>query len=139
MGNKCVKQNKFQRQQKKDEFYNRKINIQKIGNHKPHQVFFGEDLLILSEKNIVKGLNSLCESDIHICIASNPTRIILSYIDNDVIHQYKKGNTFHIYKILYKSVTTIEDITQYDIYNAIQDYVYVNKQEPKHENIIIPV
>ena len=40
-------------------------------------------------------------------------------------------------KIEYKKLSKIEEITQYDIYNAIQDYIYKNKQIPKNDNIII--
>ncbi len=39
--------------------------------------------------------------DIHLSMGTNPTRIILSYV---------KGQTFHIYKIDYKEVISIDDI-----------------------------
>ena len=74
----------------------------------------------------------MCNCDIHISIGTNPTRIILSYIDI-IDFNYNKGQTFHIYKIEYKEINNINDINQYDIYNSIQDYIYINKQEPKND------
>ena len=134
MGNCFTKNNKFLKEQMKYEYYNRKVNMSAIGNYKPYQTFIGEELKITKT---ILGLNSLCECDIHISIGNNPTRLILSYVDIIEFNNYKKGHTFHIYKIEYKKISNAEEITQYDIYNAIQDYIYKNKQNPKNDNIII--
>lgn len=134
MGNCFTKNNKFLKEQMKDEFYNRKVNMSSIGNYRPYQVFIGEDNKITET---ILGMNSLCNCNIHISIGTNPTRLILSYVDITENNIYKKGQTFHIYKIEYKKISRIEEITQYDIYNAIQDYIYKNKQIPKNDNIII--
>lgn len=134
MGNCFIKSNKFLKEQMKDEFYNRKVNMNTIGNYKPFQVFIGDEIKI---NETILGLNSLCNCDIHISIGTNPTRLILSYVDITENNIYKKGQTFHIYKIEYKKISRIEEITQYDIYNAIQDYIYKNKQIPKNDNLII--
>ena len=134
MGNCFIKKNKFSKKQMKDEYYNRKVNMSIIGNYKPYQVFIGEEVKI---NNTILGMNSQCKCDIHISIGNNPTRLILSYVDMNEINIYKKGQTFHIYKIEYKQITNVEEITQYDIYNAIQDYIYKNKQIPINDNLII--
>lgn len=134
MGNCFIKKNKFLKEQMKDEYYNRKVNMSTIGNYKPFQVFIGDEIKI---NETILGLNSLCNCDIHISIGTNPTRLILSYVDIAENNIYKKGQTFHIYKIEYKKISRIEEITQYDIYNAIQDYIYKNKQIPKNDNLII--
>ena len=134
MGNCCFKnRNIFVKNQLKDEYYNKKVNIYNIGNYKPYQVFIGDDNNI---NKTILGLNSLCDCNIHISIGNNPTRLILSYVDID-INTYKKGQTFHIYKIDYKQINDINDITQYDIYNSIQDYIYNNKQYPKNEILMM--
>ena len=129
------KTNKFVKKQMKDEYYNKKINMNILGNYKPYQVFIGDEIKI--DKTIL-GLNSLCDCDIHISLGNSPTRLIISYVDNMEIIR-NKGQTFHIYKINYKEISKIEEITQYDIYNAIQDYVYINKQYPKNENIVVAI
>lgn len=134
MGNCFTKKNNFLKDQMKDEYYNRKVNMSSIGNYKPYQVFIGEDNKIIQS---IQGLNALCNCNIHISIGSNPIRLILSYVDIIENNNYKKGQTFHIYKIEYKKLSKIDEITQYDIYNAIQDYIYKNKQIPKNDNIII--
>jgi len=118
----------------KDEYYNKKVNMSSIGNYKPCEVFIGDEIKLM---NSINGLNSLCGCNIHLSIGNNPTRLILSYVDFFGTDNYKKGQTFHIYKIEYKKISNIEEITQYDIYNAIQDYIYKNKQIPKNDNIII--
>lgn len=128
------KSNKFLRNQLKDEYNNRKVNMSIIGNYKPHRVFIGDEIRIEQ----ITSLNSLCECDIHISIANNPMRLIISYVDIDM-EKYKRGFTFHIYKIEYKELNDIRDITQYDIYNAIQDYIYKNKQYPKNENLFVAI
>lgn len=124
MGN-CFAKNKFISNQIKNEYKNKKVHISIIGNYKPKQVF-------KENCEIIQGLNSMCNCDIHISIGTNPTRIILSYIDI-IDFNYNKGQTFHIYKIEYKEINNINDINQYDIYNSIQDYIYINKQEPKND------
>lgn len=134
MGNCFTKNNKFLKEQMKDEYYNRKVNMSIIGNYKPYQVFIGEDNKIIES---IQGLNALCNCNIHISVGNNPTRLILSYVDMIENNNYRKGQTFHIYKIEYKKLSKIDEITQYDIYNAIQDYIYKNKQIPKNDNIII--
>ena len=131
MGNCFGKSNKFLNKQMKDEYYKRKVNMSIIGNYKPYEVFFGDEKL-----TPISGLNTMCNCNIHLSIGNNPTRLILSYVE---INNYKKGQTFHIYKIEYKKILNIEEITQYDIYNAIQDYIHVNKQIPNNENIITAV
>jgi hypothetical protein len=136
MGNCFVKSNKFLKEQMNDEYYNKKVNMNIIGNYKPYQVFIGDEIKITKT---ILGLNSLCDCNIHISIGNKPTRIILSYVENIDFSNYKKGQTFHIYKIDYKELSNIEEITQYDIYNAIQDYIFVNKQNPKNENIITAI
>ena len=79
----------------------------------------------------------MCNHNIHISIAENPLRLILSYLnysnkDNSLI----KGDTFHIYIIQYKLIKTIEEITQYDIYNAIQNYIFIHKEEPNNNLMV---
>lgn len=135
MGNCFGKSNKFQIKQMKDEYYKKKVNMNIIGNYKPHQVFCGEEI---KDIKIINGLNSMCECDIHLSIGNKPIRLILSYVDVDM-GNYKKGNSFHIYNIDYKEITTIDEITQYDIYNAIQDYIYINKQFPKNDNMFVAI
>ena len=135
MGNCFQKSNKFQIKQMKDEYYNKKVNMSVIGNYKPYQVFIGDEIKI---SKTILGLNSNCDCNIHISIANSPTRLIISYVDGN-IENYKKGQTFHIYKITYKELINIEEITQYDIYNAIQDYIYLNKQFPKNDNTIVAI
>ena len=134
MGNYFTKNNKFLRNQMKDEYYKKKHNMSTIGNYKPYQCFIGEELKI---SNTILGLNSLCDCNIHLSIGNTPTRLILSYVDIIEVNNYRKGQTFHIYKIEYKKISNVEEITQYDIYNAIQDYIYKNKHYPKNDNIIV--
>jgi len=136
MGNCIQKSNKFIKTQLKDEYYNKKVNISIIGNYKPYQVFIGEEIKI---SKTILGLNSNCDCDIHISIANNPTRLIISYVDSYEFENYKKGQTFHIYKITYKELNNIEEITQYDIYNSIQDYIFINKQIPINNNTIVAI
>ena len=76
------KSNKFVRNQMKDEYNNRKVNMSIIGNYKPHQVFIGDEIRIEQ----ITSLNSLCDCDIHISIANNPMRLIISYVDIDMGH-----------------------------------------------------
>ena len=133
MGNCFSSKNKFEITQKRDEYKNRKVNMTVLGKYKPHQVFIGDETKLTP----ISGLNSMCECNIHISIGTNPIRIILSYVDYK--NTYLKGQTFHIYKIDYKEVINIEDINQYDIYNAIQDYIYINKQEPKNDNYSVAI
>lgn len=135
MGNCFQTSNKFIKTQSKDEYYNKKVNMSVIGNYKPYQVFIGEDIRITKT---ILGLNSNCDCNIHISIANSPTRLIISYVDSN-IENYKKGQTFHIYKISYKELINIEEITQYDIYNAIQDYIFINKQFPMNNNTIVAI
>jgi len=133
--------NKFLITQINDEYKKRKAHISTLGNFQPKQVFYGEEYN-LNNFNI-NGLNSMCECDIHISIGNNPTRLILSYVDIKKNigenYNYIKDQTFHIYKINYKELKTTADINQYDIYNAIQDYVYINNQMPKNDNYTVPV
>jgi len=123
--------NKFLLSQMKDEYNEIKLHISKLGCFTPHQVYY-DDMLIIN------GLNSMCDLDIHISIGSNPTRIILSYVNNNK-SIITKGQTFHIYKIIYKEIKMITDINQYDIYNAIQDYIYTHKQFPINDSYIIAI
>ncbi len=137
MGN-CFTSNKtdlFKKQQLKAEYNNKKVSINKLGTYKPHSVYTGD---CINNDNLIKGLNSMCNYNIHISIADKPTRLILSYLNNlNDSQTLIKGDTFHIYKITYKKIKTIEEINQYDIYNAIQDYIYVNNEEPNNPNTII--
>ena len=126
------------KKQKKDEFTNLKTHISIIGNYKPMPVYQGNKELF-NYSDIILGLNSLCQNEIHISIGFNPNRLILSHIttNNDIKY---KDECFHIMKITCKKIENINDITQYDIYNAIQEYIYINKKEPKYiikETLII--
>ena len=128
----------FINKQKKDEYKNNRMNMSYIGNNPPKNVYQGYTLEINND-DIISGLNSLCLCDIHIAITLNPCRLILSYINGT--EKLKKGDTFHIYNINYKVINTIHDITQYDIYNAIQDYIFIYKIIPTNDIkdcIIIP-
>lgn len=131
----CYPKNKFLLSQMKDEYNEVKLHISKLGSFAPHQVYY-DDMLIIN------GLNSMCDLDIHISIGTNPTRIILSYVNDNKDNsnpKITKGQTFHIYKIVYKEVKIITDINQYDIYNAIQDYIYTHKQFPINDSYIIAI
>jgi hypothetical protein len=135
----CFKINslsKFIGKQYKDEYHKKKKNMSFIGNNKPKSVYQGY-LNELKETDIILGLNSLCLCDIHIAISNSPPRLILSYINNT--DKLLKGDTFHIFNITYKTINDIYDITQYDIYNAIQDYIYLYETIPNNTgNLIIP-
>jgi hypothetical protein len=130
MGNCFGKSNKFIINQMKDEYYMKKVNMSIIGNYKPKPVFIGEDMKQLS------SLNSMCDEKIHLEIGNNPTRLVISYVEEEC-ERFKKGDTFHIYKITYKTLTKTDEITQFDIYNAIQDYIYINKHYPKKDDSIV--
>ncbi len=119
--------------QKKDEYKNNRMNMSYIGNNPPKNVYQGYTLEINND-DIISGLNSLCLCDIHIAITLKPSRLILSYINLGSSGKTKRGDTFHIYNINYKNIDTINDITQYDIYNAIQDYIYIYKTIPSNIN-----
>ena len=127
----------FIKQQRKDEYNKKKENMSIIGNIKPKCVYKGYSNEI-NNTDIIYGLNSMCLSEIHIAISNNPSRIILSYIDIMSDGKLIKGDTFHIYNIIYKQLNIIDDITQYDIYNAIQDYMYIYKSLPSNDKILIP-
>lgn len=127
----CYPKNKFLLLQMKNEYNNVKVHISKLGSFTPHQVYY-DSMCILN------GLNSMCDLDIHISIGNNPTRLILSYV-NINSNNITKGQTFHIYKIIYKEIKGINEINQYDIYNAIQDYIYTNKQFPINDNYTIAI
>lgn len=133
MGNCFSSKNKFELSQKRDEYKNRKVNMTVLGKYKPKQVFIGDEFTLIP----ISGLNSMANCDIHLSIGTNPTRIILSYVDYK--NSYVKGQTFHIYKIDYKEVISIDDINQYDVYNSIQDYIYINNQEPKNDNYSVAI
>ena len=118
---------KFINRQKYEEYKNKRKNMYDIGNYKPHSVYYNH-----TENELVKidGLCSLCESDIHISIGKSPNRIILSYIiTEELTKNIKKDVSFHIYKFLYETIEDINDITQYHIYTAIQDYLLNNKNQ----------
>ena len=127
---------KFINKQRHQEYRNKKRNMAFIGNNPPKNVYHGYNLEI-NHSNIINGLNSLCLCDIHIAITLNPTRLILSYVIINPDGKIKRGDTFHIYNINYKIINTISDITQYDIYNAIQDYIFIYKIIPNCDNNII--
>jgi hypothetical protein len=120
----------------KHEYKKTKMNMSLIGNHKPRSVYYGYSNDI-DEKDVIKGLNSLCKSEIHVAISLNPTRLILSYVNINKDGKIIKGDTFHIFNITYKQIKEVVEITQYDIYNAIQDYIYIYKIEPSNDNIIV--
>ena len=136
----CYKTNnslsKFINKQKKDEYKKIKMNMSYIGNNPPKNVYQGYTLDI-DYKDIISGLNSLCLCDIHIAITLKPSRLILSYINIDSNGKTKKGDTFHIYNINYKNINSISDITQYDIYNSIQDYIYIYKNIPNNNDCVL--
>jgi hypothetical protein len=111
---------KFLKKQKYDEYYNKRKNMYDIGNFKPKSVYYNND--DNNELLKIDGLCSLCDSDIHISIGKSPNRLIISYITNG-----KKDVSFHIYKFEYENIDKINDITQYHIYTAIQDYLMNNK------------
>ena len=128
---------KFTITQHKDEYKKKKQNMAFIGNNKPKSVYYGY-LNELKNSDIILGLNSLCLCDIHIAISNSPPRLILSYINFDN-QKLLKSDTFHIFNINYNVINDINDITQYDIYNAIQDYIYLYKTIPDNStNLIIP-
>lgn len=129
MGNCFGKSNKFVKKQMKDEYYKKKVNMSILGDYKPKPVFIGEDMKQIS------SLNSMCDEKIHLEIGNNPTRLVISYVEE--CEGFKKGQTFHIYKITYKDLTKTDEITQFDIYNAIQDYIYINKHYPKKDDSIV--
>jgi hypothetical protein len=125
--------------QKKEEYKNIKTHISIIGNHKPMSVYHGNKNIFNSD-DIILGLNSLCQNEIHISIGFNPNRLILSHIAINNENIKYKDECFHIMKFENKNINNIYDITQYDIYNAIQEYIFINKKEPKYnikEQIII--
>jgi hypothetical protein len=136
----CFKFNssmKFINKQHKDEYNKNKKNMAFIGINKPKSVYQGYSNE-LKNTDIILGLNSLCLCDIHIAISNSPSRLILSYINNKN-DKLLKGDTFHIFNITYKTINDINDITQYDIYNAIQDYIYLYNTIPNNtNNLIIP-
>jgi hypothetical protein len=128
---------KFINKQHKDEYNKNKKNMAFIGINKPKSVYQGYSNE-LKNTDIILGLNSLCLCDIHIAISNSPSRLILSYINNKN-DKLLKGDTFHIFNITYKTINDINDITQYDIYNAIQDYIYLYNTIPNNtNNLIIP-
>ena len=137
---KCYKKSNilslFINKQRKDEYNNIKMNMAYIGNNTPKNVYQGYTLEI-NDTDIISGLNSMCLCDIHIAITLKPSRLILSYINIDGMRKTKRGDTFHIYNINYKNINTINDITQYDIYNAIQDYIFIYKIIPNNDECII--
>jgi hypothetical protein len=135
----CFKKNsllKFTNQQHKDEYNRKKKNMAFIGINQPKKVYQGYSNELKST-DIINGLNSLCLCDIHIAITTIPSRLILSYINEN--EKILKGDTFHIFNITYKIVNEINDITQYDIYNAIQDYIFLYETIPNNTgHLIIP-
>lgn len=119
---------KYINKQKNAEYYNKKKHISFIGNLPPKSVYKSiNGFQINKSTDIIHGLNSMCLCDIHISLTHNPTRLILSYVNDN------RGDTFHIFNITYKEIKTIDEINQYDIYNAIQDYIYIYKKIPSNE------
>lgn len=122
----------------KERYFNKQLKLEKkkklkhlydIGNFKPYPVYCGNSD-ILQETNKIEGLCSLCENPIHISIGTNPKRLILSHvIDNN--GEITKDECFYIMNI-YDNITSISDITQYIIYNAIQSYINENNKYPKY-------
>jgi len=131
----CYKKDKlkiFLKKQKKEEYNNIKVNMYILGNYEPMAVYHGNKEYYTNE-DILKGLNAMCINEIHISIGNNPNRLILSHIRTQDNKKYK-DECFHIMQFIIKEVTTISQITQYDIYCAIQEYILINKKEPKYEN-----
>lgn len=126
----------FIKKQRLDEYKKRKENMSYIGINIPKSVYKGYSNDI-QESDIIPGLNSLCLCEIHIAVSNSPSRIILSFIDIKDGNKLIKGDTFHIYNISYKQLNNISDINQYDIYNAIQDYIYIYKKIPSNDKIIV--
>jgi hypothetical protein len=127
----------FVKNQRKYEYNKKKDNMSIIGNNKPKCVYHGYSNDI-KPTDIINGLNSLCLCEIHIAISNAPSRLVLSYVNISIDNKLIKGDAFHIYNITYKTINDIYDITQYDIYNAIQDYIYIYKTIPSNDKIIIP-
>lgn len=100
-----------------------------IGNFTPHAVYSGTNH-DLNSKDAIAGLCSLCENPIHISIGFNPTRLILSHCI-EIAGAVKKENSFFITN-LHLDVTDVSQITQYDIYTAIQLYIKEHKEFPKY-------
>lgn len=68
MGNcfrKIDKFHKFKNEQLKLEYKNKKVSINKIGSYKPYSCYYSNSLTF-DDSNIIKGLNSMCNQDIHI-------------------------------------------------------------------------
>ena len=131
----CYKKDKlkiFLKKQKKEEYKNIKVNMYTLGNYEPIPVYYGNKEYYTNE-DILKGLNAMCINEIHISIGNNPNRLILSHIRTQDNKKYK-DECFYIMQFIIKEVTTISQITQYDIYCAIQEYILINKKEPKYEN-----
>ena len=126
----------FSNNQLKDEYKKKKKNLSLIGNYKPKSVYYGYSNEINST-DVINGLNSLCMTEIHVAISNNPTRLILSYVNINRDGKVIKGDTFHIFNITYKPIKEVSEITQYDIYNAIQDYIFIYKTEPLNDIIIV--
>jgi len=129
--------NKNIKKQKKDEYNNKKIHISILGNYIPMPVYFGNKHIFTNE-DILVGLNSLCINEIHISIGFNPNRLILSHIRNIEDNKYK-DECFYIMTFDNKEVNNVVNVTQYDIYNAIQEYVLLNKKQPKFEIKELPL
>jgi len=70
----------------KDEYYKKKCNMSILGNYKPKPVFIGEDMKQIS------SLNSMCDEKNHLEIGNNPTRLVISYIEEEN-ERFKKGQT----------------------------------------------
>jgi hypothetical protein len=126
----------FTSKQARDEYKKLKMNMSFLGNNKPKSVYYGYSNDI-DDSYIIHGLNSLCYCEIHISITTNPLRLVLSYINTELTGKLTKGDTFHIYNITYKNINNITEITQFDIYNAIQDYYHIYKSIPSNEKMII--
>lgn len=121
---------KFTNKQKYEEYKNKRKNMYDIGNFKPKSVYYSD---IENDNKLIKidGLCSLCDSEIHISIGKSPNRLILSnIISEESSTNIKKDVSFHIYKFQYENIENINDITQYHIYTAVQDYLMNNKSVP---------
>jgi hypothetical protein len=125
---------KFVNKQKKEEYYNKRVNMFILGNYKPMAVYHGNKDFY-NNQDIIMGLNSCCINEIHIALGINPNRLILSHIKIKNNIKYK-DESFHI-MLLLNEINTIDEITQYNIYNAIQEYIIINKKEPKNDDFII--
>jgi hypothetical protein len=141
---------KYQSTRLKKEYKNKFINIYDIGYNTPYPVYHDVSLEKMVETDtdltdvynmhkskmidksnidIIPGLCSLYEAPIHISIGHMPNRLILSSVlQCGADNKFKKGECFYIRKIEMEEIQDTSQITQYHIYDAIQNYYVDNPQ-----------